>query len=47
MAAWIEKSSFTETGRKLAKNIFLTTEIAENAETIKISDNKRPNEKQI
>jgi hypothetical protein len=32
LAALIKKNFLTESGRKLAKNIFLTTETAENAE---------------
>jgi HD superfamily phosphodiesterase len=43
----IEKNFLTESGRKLANSIFLTTEIAENAEKIRISNDKKPNEKQI
>jgi hypothetical protein len=47
LAALIEKNSFTETGRKLARSIFLTAEPPEAAAKIKISNNKKPNEKQI
>jgi hypothetical protein len=45
LAAWIEKNFFTESGRKLAKNILWTTEIPENAEEIKISNDQKPKQK--
>jgi hypothetical protein len=41
LAAWIDKNSLTETGRKLAKSIFLTTEIAEKNIQIKFDETQK------